>query len=231
MSQPVPESNEGFATVRVLVVEDHTLVRHSIVKTVAAEPDFNVVGEAGRGEEALALAKSLRPDLVLLDISIPDEDGIQIAGRIKDILPQTAIVFVTMYDDDATIRRALAAGADGYVPKTATANELLQGLRAVVAGGSYLSPSIARRVMTLANQRSGGSPDRLTDRELEMLQLLAGGARPAEVAERMFLSVKTVKNYLSTIYAKLGVSGAAQAVAEAYQRGLVLPPRVTARPR
>lgn len=206
---------------KVVVVEDHALVRQSLVKTVAAEPGFEVVAEAERAEQALEAVKSFTPDLVLLDISIPGFDGLQVAEKIKQMTPEAKILFLTMHDDDASIRKAVSIGADGYVPKTATTEELLQALHVVASGDTYLSPGIARRVMNLAGGRGGSPADSLTDRELEILALLASGARPAEVAERIFLSVKTVKNHLTSIYAKLGVASAAQAVAEAYRRGLV----------
>ncbi|MFA5788163.1 MAG: response regulator transcription factor [Actinomycetota bacterium] len=209
---------------RIVVVEDHTLVRQSLVKIMTAEPGFEVVAEAGSAEEALQVAKSHRPDLVVMDVGIPGEDGLQVAMKLKKLLPDVRILFLTMHDDDATIRRAIGVGADGFVPKTASTEELLQGLRVVASGGSYLSPGVARRVMDLAGGRSGGVVGRLTDRELEILTLLTQGLRPADVAARLYMSIKTVKNHLTNIYAKMGVESAAQAVAEAYRRGLVSVP-------
>jgi DNA-binding NarL/FixJ family response regulator len=210
---------------RVVVVEDHTLVRQSLIKTISAGlPGFEVVGEAGMGTEGLELIKKLKPDLVLLDIGIPGEDGLEVASQIRRHVPSTRIVFLTMYEDDASIRRAVGLGADGYLPKTVSTEELLQALRAVAEGGSYLSPRIARRVMTLVGARNAAPAHWLTDRELEILRLLAQASRPTEVAEKLYLSVKTVKNHLTSIYAKLGVETAAQAVAEAYRLGLVAPP-------
>jgi DNA-binding NarL/FixJ family response regulator len=131
-----------------------------------------------------------------------------------------------MHEDDASISRAIGIGADGYVLKTASTDELLQAVRAVAEGGSYLSPAIARRVIDLAGGKRGGSGSRLTERELEILRLLSEGNRPAEVAQKLFVSIKTVKNHLTSIYSKLGVATGAQAVAEAFRLGLVSsPPR------
>lgn len=204
---------------RVVIIEDHTLVRQSLVKTVQAEDGFEVIGEAGRGDEGIALAKRALPDLVLLDVTMPGGNGLDVAQTLKGLMPAVRLLFLTMHDDDATISKAVGLGADGYVLKTASTDELRSALHAVAAGGSYLSPSIARRVMGLANAK----PDRtsLTERELEILRLLAQGNRPAMIAGRLFVSVKTVKNHLTNVYAKLAVETGTQAVAEAYRRGLV----------
>lgn len=208
---------------RVVVVDDHALVRQSFVKTVAAEPGFEVVGETGRGEETLNLVNALHPDIILLDISLPGEvDGLGLAEQLKKIAPSLKIIFLTAHEYESSIRRAIEIGVDGYVPKSATMDNFLEALHAVRAGESYLSPTIARRVMDIASQRRR-SPWSLTERELEILCLLAEGARPNEVAEQTFLSVKTIKNHLTSIYSKLGVSTAAQAVSEAYSRKLVAP--------
>ena len=204
---------------RVVVVEDHTLVRQSLVKTINAEDGFEVAGEAGRGDEGLALIVRLSPDVVLLDITMPGGNGLEVAAQMRNAAPNTRFLFLTMHDDDASISKAIALGADGYVLKTASTDELLSALHAIAEGGSYLSPSVARRVIDLAGGKSPSA--NLTDRELEILRLLAQGARPGQVAEKLFVSIKTVKNHLTSVYAKLGVQTGAQAVAEAYRRGLV----------
>ena len=206
---------------RVVVVEDHTLVRQSLVKMVAAEPGFEVVGETGRGDEAVELLARLRPDLALLDIAMPGADGLEVAEQVKARTPGTRLLFLTMHEDDASIVRAVGVGADGYVLKTASTEELMQALRTVAGGSSYLSPRIAKRIMSLAGSRNNTSHARLTERELEILRLLASGVRPAELAKQLFVSVKTIKNHLTNIYAKLGVQTGTQAVAEAFRRGLV----------
>lgn len=206
-------------TTRVVVIEDHTLVRQSLVKTINAEDGFEVAGEAGRGDEGLALIAKLSPDVVLLDITMPGGNGLEVAAQMRGAAPNTRFLFLTMHDDDSSISKAIALGADGYVLKTASTDELLSALHAIAEGGSYLSPSVARRVIDLAGGKSPSA--NLTDRELEILRLLAQGARPGQVAEKLFVSIKTVKNHLTSVYAKLGVQTGAQAVAEAYRRGLV----------
>jgi DNA-binding NarL/FixJ family response regulator len=204
---------------RVVVVEDHTLVRQSLVKTINAEEGFEIAGEAGRGDEGLALIAKLSPDVVLLDITMPGGNGLEVAAQMRTAAPNTRFLFLTMHDDDASISKAIALGADGYVLKTASTDELLTALRAIAEGGSYLSPAVARRVIDLAGGKSPTA--NLTDRELEILRLLAQGARPGQVAEKLFVSIKTVKNHLTSVYSKLGVQTGAQAVAEAYRKGLV----------
>ncbi len=206
-------------TTRVVIVEDHTLVRQSLVKTVGAEPGFEVVGNAGRGDEGLELIRKLGPDVALLDIAMPGGNGLEVAAKLREAAPNVRFLFLTMHDDDASISKAIGLGADGYVLKTASTDELLTALKAVADGGSYLSPAIARRVMDLAGGKPPGTT--LTDRELEILRLLATGARPADVAAKLFVSIKTVKNHLTSVYSKLGVQTGAQAVAEAYRRGFV----------
>lgn len=211
---------------RVVIIEDHTLVRQSLVKTLEAEEGFEVVGEAGRGDEGLELIRQHKPDLAILDITMPGGNGLEIATQLRTAAPDVRFLFLTMHEDDASISRAIGIGADGYVLKTASTDELLQAVKAVAEGGSYLSPAIARRVIDLAGGKRGGSTSRLTERELEILRLLSEGNRPAEVASKLFVSIKTVKNHLTSIYSKLGVATGAQAVAEAFRLGLVSsPPR------
>lgn len=205
----------------VLMLDDHTLVRQSLVKTVDAEPDFQVVAETGDGDEAVALAARHTPDVAVLDVSLHGTSGLEVASRMKTAAPNLRLIFLSMHDDDATIHRALRLGADGYVVKTASTDELLLALKSVAAGGSYLSPHVARRVMEFA---SGPTAGRLTDRELEIMGLIAAGERISEVASTLFVSTKTVKNHLTSIYAKLGVTSGGQAIAEAYRRGLVPTP-------
>lgn len=207
----------------LIFVDDHTLVRQSLVRVVSAEPDLDVVAETGHGDEAIVLIAKWKPDVVVLDINLPGTDGFGVVAAARLKHPELHIIFVTMHEDDAHIRRAMQMGADGYVPKTSPAQELVQAIHIVAAGGSYLAPAIAGRVMGLAGRQAGTSGV-LTDRELEILELLASGARVPEVASRVYLSVKTVKNHLTSIYAKLNVNSAPQAMAEAYRLGLVSPP-------
>jgi DNA-binding NarL/FixJ family response regulator len=207
--------------IRVAIVEDHAMVRQSLARLVRSEDDLEVVAEAGSAEEALPRLLGTEPDVALLDISLPGMDGIGLAARLKRSLPNTRIVFLTMHEDDSTVARAVGVGTDGYIPKSVDANDVVAAIRAVAAGESYVSASLMRRVMDIAGGRAQGPADRLTEREREVLRLLARGERPDEIAGSLHLSVKTVKNHLTSVYAKLGVETAAQAVAEAYRLRIV----------
>jgi DNA-binding NarL/FixJ family response regulator len=206
---------------RVLVADDHTLVRQSIVKAVRSEPGVEVVGEAADGPAALAKVKELAPDLVVLDIAMPGIDGLAVAERLRREQPKVRIVFLSMHDDDASLQRAVELGANGFVSKSASIEELTEAIRAIRDGGSYLSSGVASRVMDLAAGRTSSTSVGLTSREREILELLTTGQRPGEIADALFLSIKTVKNHLTSVYQKLEVETGAQAVAEAYRRGLV----------
>jgi DNA-binding NarL/FixJ family response regulator len=208
-------------TFRVLVADDHTLVRQSVSKAVRTEPGVEVIGEAADGPTALKAVEQLRPDLLVLDIAMPGADGLAVAEQLRREHPEVGILFLSMHDDDASLQRAVALGANGFVSKSASIEELLEAIRAVRDGGSFLSSSVASRVMDLAAGRSSSSSVGLTSREREILELLTTGHRPAEIATTLFLSVKTVKNHLTSVYQKLGVETGAQAVAEAYRQGLV----------
>lgn len=208
-------------TTRVLVVDDHTLVRQSVSKAVATEPGIEVVGEAADGPSALAAVGRLDPDLVVLDIAMPGSDGLAVAEQLRRDHPDMRVLFLSMHDDDDSLQRAIGLGAAGFVSKSASIEQLLEALRAVRDGGSYLSANVASRVMDLAAGRRSPDSIGLTAREREILELLVAGNRPGEIGEALFLSVKTVKNHLTSVYQKLGVETGAQAVAEAYRRGLV----------
>jgi DNA-binding NarL/FixJ family response regulator len=206
---------------RVVVADDHALVRQSIVKAVSSEPGLEVVAEVADGLAAIQAVTTHEPDLVVLDIAMPGKDGLAVAEQLKASHPQVAVLFLSMHDDDASLQRAVALGARGFVSKSASIDELLDALRAMREGRSYLSSGVATRVMEIAAGRSTTSDLGLTAREREILGLLAEGRRPGEIAEVLFLSVKTVKNHLTAVYQKLSVETGAQAVAEAYRLGLV----------
>ena len=208
-------------SVRVVIADDHALVRQSIVKAVTAEQDMEVVAEVADGLAALQAVRTHEPDLVVLDIAMPGKDGLAVAERLRSDHPEVAVLLLSMHDDDASLQRAVSLGVKGFVSKSASVDELLEALRAVRDGGSYLSSGVASRVMEIAAGRSSSSDLGLTAREREILGLLTEGQRPGEIADGLFLSVKTVKNHLTSIYTKLGVQTGAQAVAEAYRRGLV----------
>ena len=206
---------------RVVVADDHTLVRQSVIKAVRSDAEVEVVGEAHDGQSTLETVGRLVPDLVVLDISMPGADGLAIAEQVRRSHPGVAILFLSMHDDDGSLQRAVALGAQGFVSKSASIEELLDAIRAVRAGRSYLSSNVASRVMELAAGRQSSTSTGLTPREREILELLTEGRRPGEIATELYLSVKTVKNHLTSIYQKLGVQTGAQAVAEAYRQGMV----------
>ena len=208
-------------TFRVVVADDHTLVRQSVIKAVRSEPEVEVVGEAADGTSTLEAIEHHEPDLLVLDISMPGTDGLAVAEQLRRSHPKTAVLFLSMHDDDGSLQRAVALGAQGFVSKSASIDELLEAIRAARAGRSYLSSNVASRVMDLAAGRNSSSRIGLTTREREILELLTRGNRPGEIANELFLSIKTVKNHLTSVYQKLGVETGAQAVAEAYRQGMV----------
>lgn len=207
-------------SMRVVIADDHALVRQSIVKAVNAMPGLEVVAEVADGVAALQAVTTHEPDLVVLDIAMPGRDGLAVAEQLRVQHPDIAVLFLSMHDDDASLQRALALGARGFVSKSAPVEELLDALRAMQTGGSYLSSGVATRVMDIAAGRTRSSDLGLTAREREILDLLTQGKRPGEIGDTLFLSVKTVKNHLTSVYQKLGVETGAQAVAEAYRLGL-----------
>jgi DNA-binding NarL/FixJ family response regulator len=208
-------------TFRVVVADDHTLVRQSVLKAVRGETGIEVVGEAADGPGTLAAVAEHTPDLLVVDIAMPGINGLSVAERLRTDAPGIRVVFLSMHDDDASLQRAVSLGAAGFVSKSASIEELLEAVRAVRDGGSYLSSNVASRVMDLAAGRGSAATLGLTRREREILELLTAGYRPAEIGTQLFLSVKTVKNHLTSIYSKLEVETGAQAVAEAYRQGLV----------
>jgi DNA-binding NarL/FixJ family response regulator len=202
---------------RVVIVDDHSIVRQSLARLLAAE-GFEIVGEAGSIEEAARIVVPGRQDIVLVDLVLGDGSGFDV---IRASAGKARIVVLTMHADDRTISQAISEGVDGYVLKAGTAQELVGALKSIEQGHSYFSPPVARKIMRMANpSRDTGA---LTHRELEIITLLSGGARPQEIGESLFISPKTVKNHLTSVYAKLEVRSASQAVAEAYRRGLVRP--------
>jgi DNA-binding NarL/FixJ family response regulator len=202
---------------RVLVADDHTLVRESIVKAVAVVDDVEVVAQAQDGPTALDRCRELQPDLVLLDVAMPGLDGLSVATELRKDLPGLRIIMLTMHDDVPSVERALTIPVDGFVSKSAPISELVSAIQTVRQGGRYLSNDLIDR----GTSEGQGAPAALTTRERQILQLLSEGQRPGEIAQTLFVSIKTVKNHLTSVYFKLGVETGAQAVAEAFQRGLV----------
>lgn len=206
-------------SIRVLVVDDHPMFRQGVVHSLGTEPGFKVVGEASSGEEALTLARELLPDVVLLDISMPGWGGLVTVEKITTACPATRIVMLTSSENKDKLLVAFKAGARAYVLKGVGARELAVVLRSVVAGEVYVSPSLASEM--LVSLTRGQAPDplqELTDREREILRLIGTGLTNREIGERIFLSEKTIKHYVTNILQKLQVRSRVEAALLAAQR-------------
>jgi DNA-binding NarL/FixJ family response regulator len=216
-------------TVRVVIADDQALVRGGFRMILDARDDMEVVGEASDGREAIALVEELEPDVVLMDVRMPDVDGIEATERIVASGSTARIVILTTYDADEYVFAALRAGASGFVLKDVRPSELVEGIRIVARGDALLAPSVTRRLLdrfagTLP-ETAAAPPDlgELTDRELEVLRLVALALSNAEIAARLVLTEATVKTHVSSVLRKLGLRDRVQAVVLAYDHGLVRP--------
>ncbi|MFQ5340232.1 MAG: response regulator [Anaerolineae bacterium] len=219
--------------IRVLLADDHHVVREGLATIVDLEDDMTVVGQAGDGVEAVRLALDLAPDVVLMDLQMPNMDGAEAIRRIHEQLPDVRFLILTTYADEEHVLAGIKAGAHGYLLKDASPDRLLESIRAVYRGESSLGSAVAATVLTrfrdmMAGGESGQPPeaderaeDTLTPREHEVLVLLSEGLRNQEIADRLVISVRTVKVHVSNILDKLGASNRTEAVAEARQRGLL----------
>ena len=213
--------------ISVLIADDHTLFRKGVRKMLEAEEDVKVVGEAATGREALEQARTLMPDVILMDIKMPDLDGIEATRTLRGEMPHIGIIFVTMFDEDEFVFRGLRAGGRGYILKDADPETMLRAIRAVVAGQVYLSPAIAGTVVeAMKAGRSEGESSAfavLTDRERAVLQLLAEGHSSKEIAARLHVSIKTVGTHREHIMEKLDISSIAGLTKYAIREGLTKP--------
>ncbi len=208
------------APIRILIVDDHPVVRDGLRGMFAGEPGFEVVGEAANGREAVARAASYLPDVVLMDLRMPEMDGVSAIREIRDRGLEARVLVLTTFDTDSDVLPAIEAGATGYLMKDAPRQELLQAVTAAARGESVLSPGIVARLLDQVRQPG---KETVSQRELEVLQLVAVGATNRDVADRLFISEATVKTHLLHIYAKLGVNDRAAAVGAAFERGLLTP--------
>ena len=213
-------SNHAGAPIRLLIADDHPVVRDGLSGMFAADPDFEVAGEAADGAEAVRLAQAVKPDVILMDLRMPVMDGVTAITELARHGSTARVLVLTTYDTDSYVLPAIEAGATGYLLKDAPRAELLHAVRAAAAGQAVLAPSVAARLM---NRVRAPETEPLSQRELEVLGLIAAGATNREAAARLFISEATVKTHLLHIYAKFGVSDRAAAVAEAFNRGLLTP--------
>ncbi|HKW44466.1 MAG TPA: response regulator transcription factor [Candidatus Eremiobacteraceae bacterium] len=209
---------------RVLVVEDHALTRAGLVTSLAADPSFVVAGEAADGPSGYDRAKALAPDVAVIDIGLPGEDGIALTRRIRRDMPNTHVVILTMHDLEDEVIAALAAGADAYCLKTSRTERVLEAVRIAAEGGVYFDPQVAHVVLRELGRpatpvKAVSSP--LTPRETQVLELISEGRSNAEIAEQLSIGLGTVKGHIRDILDKLAVADRTQAAVEAFRRGLI----------
>jgi two-component system, NarL family, response regulator NreC len=212
--------------IRVLLADDHTLIRAGLRMVVAAQPDLTVVGEAGDGREAVAMAQNLKPDVIVMDIGMPGLNGIEAARQIRAALPETHVVMLSMHSDEGYILRALRAGAKAYLLKDSAEPDLARAIRAAAAGKSFFSPAVGKVLLEdymRAMERSGAedSYEILSAREREILQLVAEGHSSKQIADMLHLSVYTVETHRARVMQKLNLRGIPELILYAVRKGIV----------
>jgi two-component system, NarL family, response regulator DegU len=212
-------------TVRLMLADDHRMLREGLRRSLS-EDGFDVVGEASDGEEAVRMAGDLRPDVILMDVTMPDVDGVEATRRIRRLYPTIQVVMLTMHADESVIAEALRAGAAGYLVKDCSIDEIAAAVRMAANEDADLSPALAGAMLSevrkMTPEPATEDSDRIvTRREIDVLQLIADGCSTPEVAERLFISQKTVKNHLASIYQKLDARDRTQAVLQAVRMGIV----------
>lgn len=208
-------------TVRLLLADDHRMLREGLRRSMVEE-GFDVVGEAGDGEGAVRLVAELRPDVVLMDVTMPNMDGVEATRRVREVMPDTKVIMLTMHADRDVVAEALRAGAVGYLVKDCSIDEIAEAIRTVMRDDTALSADIAASMLDEVHRIDTPTVEHIvTKREEEVLQLIADGCSTVEVAERLFISQKTVKNHLASIYQKLDARDRTQAVLNAVRMGIV----------
>ncbi|MEU6853939.1 response regulator transcription factor [Actinacidiphila alni] len=208
-------------TIRLLIVDDHPVVRDGLRGVFDGDPDFEVVGEAADGVEAVERAVALPVDVVLMDLRMPRMGGVEAIRALRDRAPDVRVLVLTTYDSDADVLPAVEAGATGYLLKDAPRDELVRGVRAAHRGQAVLAPTVAQKLLGHVRGPAAPAAEAPTERELEVLRLVAAGSTNKEAAKQLFISEATVKTHLLHLYAKLGVRDRASAVAAAYKSGLL----------
>jgi DNA-binding NarL/FixJ family response regulator len=209
--------------VRVLVADDHTLFREGVRALLDSLPEIETVGEAATGSEVIELAASIQPDVILMDIQMPDVNGIEATRKILNTSPHIGVIVVTMFDDDDSVFEAMQAGARGYILKGADQNDMLRAIRAVARGEALFGPTIATRLMNYFAAPAPSSPQafpELTEREREILDLVAQGLNNSDIARKLTISLKTVRNHVSNIFNKMQVTDRVQAALRAREAGM-----------
>lgn len=212
------------APLRIYLIDDHPVVREGFARAVADEPDMKVVGQAATASEGLAEAKDVHPDIVLVDLNLPDRDGPELIAALREAIPEAKLVVVSGYDDDYRVAEALRAGAHGYLVKTSTLSELIDGIRTAASGGTPLSARLADavlRAMRKPGKHNSGTIEALTAREVQVLRLFATGLSTREVAANLGISPKTVETHRIRIYEKLGCKSVVDLTRIAVRTGLV----------
>lgn len=209
-------------TIRILVADDHPVVRDGLVAILNTQDDFTVVAEAANGEELVEKACRLLPDIILTDLEMPGMDGVRAIQQIRSACPHASFIVFTAFDTDERIVSAVRAGAKGYLLKGAPREEIFRAVRVVSQGGSLLEPVVASKLLQhMTGDSFNTGPDALTEREMEVLQHLAQGKQNKEIAAELYITERTVKFYVSAILAKLGAGNRTEAVTVAVQRGLI----------
>ena len=207
--------------IRILIADDHPMFREGVVQSLASEKDFAIIGQASNGKNAIKMAKELLPDVLLLDITMPDQDGITITKKISAAFPVIQIIMLTASENEDDLMKALKAGARGYVLKGISAKELVKVVRTIVAGGTYISPDMANMILFELSQPSQPDPlSELSDREKEILKLVAKGYTNREIGTQIHLSEKTIKHYMTNILQKLHVRSRVEAALLVQKREL-----------
>ena len=212
-----------MGAIKILIADDHPVVREGLFAMLSREVDFDVVGEAKNGMDAVNKTKELSPDIVLMDLRMPDMDGVEAMRQIKSAMPDVKFIILTTYSDDEYIFSGIEAGARAYLLKDAPREDLFKAIRAVYRGESLIQPVVASRLLDRFSELSRGTPsgEGLSERELEILQLMAKGAANKEISAQLSIAQSTVKTHIANIFQKLGVNDRTEAVTQALKKGII----------